>query len=159
MELDHHGNRSPRADPLARGVVMGLTLERGRDGLARYYLATLQGIALGTQHIIDVMQQAGHHVSRLFLCGGVTRNPLWLREYANATGRTLHLAAEEDAVTLGAALLGAVDSGEYPDFASAARQMVRPGAVVTADPEEQGFLQRNIASFYNCMMISNVPRP
>ncbi|MEN3257370.1 FGGY-family carbohydrate kinase [Sodalis endosymbiont of Spalangia cameroni] len=136
---DHHGNRSPRADPLARGAVFGLTLERGRDGLARQYLATLQGIALGTRHIIDVMQQAGHHVSRLFLCGGVTRNPLWLREYANATGRTLHLAAEEDVVTLGAALLGAVASGEYADFASAARQMVRPGAVIAADAEKHSF--------------------
>lgn len=69
-----------------------------------------------------------------FLCGGVTRNPLWLREYANATGRTLHLAAEEDAVTL-----GAVASGEYADFASAARQMGRPGAVVAADAEKQLF--------------------
>lgn len=31
---DHHGNRSPRANPHARGVVVGLTLEQGKDALS-----------------------------------------------------------------------------------------------------------------------------
>jgi len=34
---DHHGNRSPSANPQAKGLVVGLTLETGRDALARLY--------------------------------------------------------------------------------------------------------------------------
>src|SRR5471030_1701108 len=76
---DHHGNRSPRANPLARGAVTGLTLEQGPDALARLYLATLQAIAYGTRHIIDAMTTAGHHITRISTCSGITKNPLWLR--------------------------------------------------------------------------------
>lgn len=66
---DHHGNRSPRANPAAKGMVSGLTLESGRVALARYYLATLQSIAYGTRHIIDTLEDAGHQINRLVMCG------------------------------------------------------------------------------------------
>lgn len=98
---DHHGNRSPRANPGARGVVVGLTLEQGKDALARLYLATLQALAYGTRHIIESMNAAGHRIERIVMCGGGTKNPYWLRENADATGCEIHMVGEEDAVTLG----------------------------------------------------------
>lgn len=138
---DHHGNRSPRANPFARGVVSGLTLESGQDALARLYLATLQAIAYGTRHIIDTLGHAGHQIQRITACGGATKNPLWLREYANITGRDIWLSGEEDAVTLGAALMGAVACGSYPNLPQAAAAMVLSGGVVQADPATADFHQ------------------
>ncbi|MBK5074767.1 FGGY-family carbohydrate kinase [Budviciaceae bacterium CWB-B4] len=138
---DHHGNRSPRANPDARGMESGLSLETGLDALARRYLATLQSIAYGTRHIIDVLEESGHRIDRLILCGGATKNPLWLREYANATQRTIHLAKEEDAVTLGAALLGAVACGVFSDFSQAAGAMVRYGNSIKSDDSTASFHQ------------------
>ena len=110
---DHHGNRSPRADPLARGSVVGLTLETGEDALARLYLATVQALAYGTRHIVDCMNASGHRIERIVMCGGATKNALWLREHADAVDCDIHLAGEEDAVTLGAALLAATASGAF----------------------------------------------
>ncbi|MBS1156052.1 MAG: sugar kinase [Proteobacteria bacterium] len=136
---DHHGNRSPRANPAARGVVVGLTLEQGRDALARLYLATLQALAYGTRHIIESMNAAGHKVERIVMCGGGTKNPYWLREHADATGCTIHLVSEEDAVTLGAALMGAVACGAFPTMPAAAAEMVRPGGSIAARAETQAF--------------------
>ena len=136
---DHHGNRSPRANPHARGVVVGLTLEQGRDALARLYLATLQALAYGTRHIIDSMNTAGHKIERLVMCGGGTKNPYWLREHADATGCTIHLVSEEDAVTLGAALMGAVACGAFTSMPAAAAEMVRPGGQIAARPATKAF--------------------
>jgi FGGY-family pentulose kinase len=136
---DHHGNRSPRANPAARGMVVGLTLEQGKDALARIYLATLQALAYGTRHIIESMNAAGHRIERIVMCGGVTRNPYWLRENADATGCEIQLVSEEDAVTLGAALLGAVACGAFAALPAAAAAMVRPGGSVAARPQAKAF--------------------
>jgi FGGY-family pentulose kinase len=43
---DFHGNRSPRADPHAVGVISGLTLDASFDSLCRLYWRTAVGIAL-----------------------------------------------------------------------------------------------------------------
>ncbi|WP_316857927.1 FGGY-family carbohydrate kinase [uncultured Cohaesibacter sp.] len=136
---DHHGNRSPRANPHARGVVSGLTLETGRDALARLYLATLQAVAYGTRHIIEEMSKAGHSIDTLYVCGGATKNPIWLREYADITGRDIQMASEEDVVTLGAAILGAVASGDFSTIEQASAALVRSGQSVKADPSKAKF--------------------
>jgi FGGY-family pentulose kinase len=136
---DHHGNRSPRANPAARGVIVGLTLEQGKDALARLYLATLQALAYGTRHIVESMNAAGHKIERIVMCGGGTKNPIWLRENADATGCEIHLVSEEDAVTLGAALLGAVACGAFDSMPEAAAGMVRPGGSVAARTSTKGF--------------------
>jgi FGGY-family pentulose kinase len=136
---DHHGNRSPRADPQARGALIGLTLEGGRDGLARLYLATIQALAYGTRHIIDSMNAAGHRIERIVMCGGGTRNPLLLQEHADALGRDIHLVAEEDAVALGAALLAATACGAFADLSTAAAAMVRPGGRIDARATQRAF--------------------
>ncbi|MDR0379302.1 MAG: FGGY-family carbohydrate kinase [Candidatus Accumulibacter sp.] len=136
---DHHGNRSPRADPQARGVIVGLTLEQGADALSRRYLATLQALAYGTRHIIERMNAAGHCIERIVMCGGGTKNPYWLRENADATGCEIHLVSEEDAVTLGAALLGVVACQAFATLPEAAAALVRPGGSVKPRPATKAF--------------------
>jgi ribulose kinase len=136
---DHHGNRSPLADPRARGTVTGLTLEGGPDALARLYLATIQALAYGTRHIVETMNAAGHRIERIVICGGGTKNPLLLQEHADVLGAELHLVADEDAVTLGAALLAAVAGGAFADLPAAAAAMVRPGGRIAPRPQARSF--------------------
>jgi FGGY-family pentulose kinase len=136
---DHHGNRSPRADPLARGTMAGLTLESGPDALARRYLATIQALAYGTRHIIETLNRAGHRIERVVMTGGGIRNALSLREHADATGYDLNVGSEDQEVTRGAALLAATASGAFADLQAAAAGMVRPGATIHADPAEREF--------------------
>lgn len=127
---DHHGNRSPRADPSLRGMVSGLKLSDSLDQLALLYLATIQAIALGTRHILEAMNAEGYRIKTLFASGGDTKNPVFVREHADATGCRVVLPAEPEAVLLGAALLGAVAAGDQTSVLAAMGAMNRAGRVV-----------------------------
>lgn len=128
---DFHGNRSPRADPSLRGVVAGLTLSATEDDLARQYLATIQAVAHGTRHIVETLSQKGYAIRALFVCGGGTKNPVFLREHADITGCTLVLPKESEAVLLGSAVLGSVAAGRYRTVLEAMKAMNATGITIT----------------------------
>ncbi|MBS1053442.1 FGGY-family carbohydrate kinase [Gluconobacter kondonii] len=130
---DFHGNRSPHADPALKGMISGLTLSDTLDDLARLYLATVQGLAYGTKDIIDALNAKGYRIDTILATGGSTKNPVFLREHANATGCRILLPAESDSVLLGAAILGAVASGAYPDLRQAMARMSHAGDEIVPD--------------------------
>ena len=131
---DFHGNRSPLADPTLRGMISGLSLSAGVDDLACLYLATIQAIAYGTRHVVEALNRGGYGIDTIVATGGGTKNPVFLREHADATGCRIVLPRETEAVLLGAAILGAVAAKRLPDIGaataamSAAGQVIEPGA-------------------------------
>jgi FGGY-family pentulose kinase len=130
VQPDFHGNRSPRADATLRGMVSGLGLSATRDDLALLYLATVQAVAYGTRHIIETLNDGGYTIDTILACGGGTKNPVFLREHADATGCALVLPREPEAVLLGAAVLGAVAGGVYRGIRAAMAAMSAAGTVI-----------------------------
>lgn len=49
-------------------------------------LCVLLWFQLGTLHILEAMKEAGHDIRTLFLCGGLSKNSLFVQIHANATG-------------------------------------------------------------------------
>jgi len=143
----HHGNRSPRADPTLRGVISGLRLSAALDDLALLYLATIQAIAYGTRHIVEALNATGYAVDTIMASGGGTKNRVFLQAHADATGCRVVLPAEPEAVLLGAAVLGAVAGGAYPDVRTAMGAMTRAGRVIEPDPAVAGYHQAKYAVF------------
>ncbi|NCC52012.1 MAG: ribulokinase [Spartobacteria bacterium] len=131
-----HGNRSPRANPSLRGMIAGLRLSDTMDDLALLYLATIQAIACGTRHIIDEMNNNGYRINTIFACGGGTRNPVFLREHADATGCRIVLPEEQDAVLLGSAILGAAASGDAGSVLDAMQAMSRVQTIAEPGGED-----------------------
>jgi len=125
-----HGNRSPRANPTLRGMISGLRLIASQEELALHYLASIQAIAYGTRHIIEVMNVNGYSIDTIFACGGGTMNPVFLREHADATGCRIVLPEEREAVLLGSAILGAVASGCFNSVVEAMAAMNRVGRII-----------------------------
>jgi len=121
------GNRSPNADPTARGIINGLTLDESVETVAKLYYATIQAIAYGTRHIIEEMNRHGYRISRIHACGGGTKNPLWLQEHADITGCEILLPKEPEAVPLGAAMLAAVGAGKFSSIQEASVRMGHVG--------------------------------
>ncbi|XP_040216758.1 FGGY carbohydrate kinase domain-containing protein isoform X2 [Rana temporaria] len=144
---DFHGNRSPLADVTLKGMIVGLTLSKGLDDLALLYLATLRGIALGTRHIIEAMKTSGHAVSSLFMCGGLSKNPLFVQVHADVTGLPVILSKEVESVLVGAAILGACASSDFSSIQEAMQKMGRVGNVVLPDPELRRFYEKKFGVF------------
>jgi FGGY-family pentulose kinase len=136
---DHHGNRSPRADPSLRGMVSGLSLSASVDALALQYLATIQAIAHGTRHIIATMNAHGHRIGAVVATGGDSKNPLFLREHADATGVPILLPKEPEAVLLGSAILAACAAGRFPDVLAAMTQMSSVACSIEPNPAARTF--------------------
>ncbi len=145
VQPDFHGNRSPRADASLRGVVSGLGLSATADDLARIYLAAIQAVAYGTRHIVGEMNKKGYSIDTLMVCGGGTKNPVFLREHADITGCQMVLPEEPEAVLLGSAVLASVAAGQHRTVASAmaamnvAAQVIRPAGSRVRDYHARKF--------------------
>ncbi len=139
VDPDFLGNRSPRADSSLKGTITGLPLAAGADDLARLYLATVQAVAYGTRHIVETLNASGYAIDTILASGGGTKNPVFLREHADATGCRVVLPREEDAVLLGAAILGRVASGDAGGMRDAMSAMTSPGRVIEPDRRARGF--------------------
>ncbi|MGI9436198.1 MAG: FGGY-family carbohydrate kinase [Geminicoccaceae bacterium] len=144
---DFHGNRSPLADPHAVGVISGLTLEKSPEALARLYFRTAVGIALGTRHILDVLNAEGYDIDCMHIAGGHTKNPLLLELYADTTGCNVIVPDEEDAVLLGAAIVAASAAGIHPDLGTAAAAMTKVGGVIEPAAERRAAYDRDYRVF------------
>ncbi|XP_077222375.1 FGGY family of carbohydrate kinase isoform X2 [Tasmannia lanceolata] len=127
---DFHGNRSPIADPKSKGMVYGLTLDTSEKQLALLYLATVQGIAYGTRHIVEHCNSHGHKIDTLLACGGLAKNPLYIQEHADIVGCPVILPRESESVLLGAAIVGAVAAKRYSGLHDGMKALNAAGQVI-----------------------------
>jgi L-ribulokinase len=127
-----NGNRSVLVDHHLSGVVAGLTLATRPPDI---YRALIESTAFGTRVIIDAFGEAGIGVRELVIAGGLMRNELIMRIYADVTRRPLGLIRSQQGPALGSAIHAAVAAGAYPDVPAAARAMGgHRRAVYTPDP-------------------------
>ena len=85
------------------------------------------------------MNRSGYKIDTLYVTGGGTKNPLWLQEHADATGCTIILPHEPEAVLLGSAILAATAAGIYEDIYHAMQGMSCVGGTVQPRPETAAY--------------------
>ena len=117
------GERTPHADPDARGAFTGLSLRHDRGALVR---AVLEGVAFGLRDCLDVVLDVGAAPTIARASGGGARNELWLRIVASVLELPVERLAIEEGAAYGAALLGGVAGGVFADPGEAVSACVRP---------------------------------
>jgi xylulokinase len=115
------GERTPHADPHARGAFVGLTLGHGRGTLVR---AVLEGVAYGLRDSLELLRELGVRPEVGRVSGGGARSRLWLEIVASALGLPLERTAVEEGAAYGAALLAGVAAGVFPDVNEAVEASV-----------------------------------
>jgi len=126
------GNRTPHTDPHSRGAIHGLSLKHGRAHLFR---AAIEGVAFGSELILETMRASGFKPERIVVAGGATRSDLWLQIHADVSNLPLTLTEVADAPLLGCAILASVGCGLNPDVQTAVDHMVKVARLI--EPESR----------------------
>ncbi|BAS27960.1 xylulokinase [Limnochorda pilosa] len=117
-----NGERTPHADPHARGVWFGLSSAHRREDLIR---AVLEGVAYGLKDSLEILRSLGMEIEALRALGGGARSPLWRQILADVLQVPIARLNVDEGPGYGAALLAGVGSGVWADVAEAADATVR----------------------------------
>lgn len=116
------GERTPHADPLARGAFVGLTT--GHD-LRHMTRAVLEGVAYGLRDSLDLMVAAGvAKPSAIRASGGGIRSELWRQILADVLEAEIEAVPTEEGAAFGAGILAAIGAGWHTDVSGAVDAMV-----------------------------------
>jgi xylulokinase len=96
------GERTPHADPDARGVFVGLSLRHNRGALVR---AVLEGVAFGLRDSLELLRELGVKPEVGRVSGGGARSELWRAIVSSVLDLPLELTAVTEGAAYGAALL------------------------------------------------------
>jgi len=138
------GERTPHADPDARGAFTGLTLRHDRGALAR---ATLEGVAYGLRDSLELLRDLGVDARAGRLSGGGSASSLWSRIVASVLGIPLERTESQEGSAFGAALLAGVRSGVFADVAEAVERCVRGRDRIEPDPLWTAAYERGYARY------------
>ena len=138
------GERTPHADPEARGAFVGLTLRHDRGALVR---ATLEGVADGLRDSLELLRSLGVEAELGRVSGGGARSELWLKITASVLGVPLERTIAEEGAAYGAALLGAVKAGIFADAHEAVAACVRVRDRIDPDPSWQAAYEDGYARY------------
>jgi xylulokinase len=124
------GERTPHADPFARGVFFGLDLSKKREHLVR---SVMEGVVFALDDSVRLMRELDVPMERVVSGGGGARSDLWRSMQADVFGLPIARAGQADSAMLGAAMLAGVASGVYGSIDEAASVSVWNGEPLEPD--------------------------
>ncbi len=125
------GERTPHADPYARGAFVGLTLRHGRAHMIR---AVLEGVAMGLRDCLEIVRGMDLPVTQMRVSGGGARSLLWRQILADVFALETVTVSTLEGAAFGAALLAGVGCGVYGSVVSACDATVAVVDRISPDP-------------------------
>jgi xylulokinase len=116
------GERTPHADPHARGAWIGLTLRHGREHLVR---SVIEGATYAMRDCLEIIRGMKIPVKEIRLSGGGARSEFWRQVQADVYGQKVVTINAEEGPAFGAALIAAAGTGAYKDVVEACEATIR----------------------------------
>jgi xylulokinase len=124
------GERTPHADPDAKGAWIGLTVRHGRAHLIR---SVLEGATFAMRDSLEIIKGMGVPIKQIRLSGGGARSKFWRQLQADIYGHKVVTINAEEGPAYGVALLAMVGTGAYKDIGEACDATIRVVTETGAD--------------------------
>lgn len=135
------GERTPHADPHARGCWIGLSLRHGRSALIR---SIMEGATYAMRDCLEIINEMRIPIREIRLSGGGARSDFWRQMQADVYGRRVSMINVEEGPAFGAALLAAAGTGRYKSVVEACTATVK----VTSSTDPQAEAKRIYTKSY-----------
>jgi len=116
------GERTPHADPFARGCFVGLTLAHTRGHLVR---SVLEGVTYSMRDSLEIFHNLDIPVKQIRASGGGSKSPFWRQIQADVFGQRVVTINSEEGPAFGVALLAAVGGGEFKNIQEACKSAIK----------------------------------
>jgi len=116
-----NGNRTPYVNGSLKGMISGLNLGTKPEEI---YRALIEATAYGTRRIIEIYEENGIVIKRLYATGGIAeKDEMLMQIYADVTGKEIFLSDTAFGCAYGSAVLGSVNQNGYGTIFEAAEKM------------------------------------
>ncbi len=116
------GERTPHADPDARGAWIGLSPRHGRQHLVR---AVMEGVTYALRDSLELIRGMGVPVGQVRVSGGGSRSAFWRQMMADVFGAPAATINASEGGALGVALLAMVGTGRHKTIEAACEAGIR----------------------------------
>jgi xylulokinase len=125
-----NGERTPHADPSARGSFVGLNLTHTRGHMTR---AVMEGVTFALRDSLAIIEGLGVPVKEIRASGGGSKNPMWRQMQADVFGKKISTLKVEQGAAYGVALLAAVGDGAYRNIVEACKATIEVASQTPVD--------------------------
>lgn len=126
------GERTPHADPNARGAWIGLSLRHGSAHLIR---SVMEGASYAMRDCLEIVNEMKIPIREIRLSGGGARSEFWRQMQSDLYGRRVVTTNAEEGPAYGAALLAAAGTGAYKGVVEACTATIKN--VTSTDPQAE----------------------
>ncbi len=126
------GERTPHADPNARGAWIGLSLRHGSAHLIR---SVMEGASYAMRDCLEIVNDMKIPIREIRLSGGGARSEFWRQMQSDLYGRRVVTTNAEEGPAYGAALLAAAGTGAYKGVVEACTATIKN--VTSTDPQAE----------------------
>lgn len=146
------GERTPHMDSKARGMFFGLTMDHGREDMAR---AVMEGIVFAMKSGMDVLEDMGVRCERIIAAGGGARSDVWLQMQADIFEHEVCRSASKEQACMGAAITAAIGAGTFDNYHDACARCVEPSTQIFVPKVENVRVYRRMYPVFKDLYASN----
>ncbi len=140
------GERTPHADPHARGSFLGMSTRSTRAHLTR---AVVEGVTCSLREVLVLIRQTGARTDRIRLSGGGARSPFWRQLLTDAFDLPTATVDQLDGAAYGAALIAGVGANLWANIESATAHIRESNSTsVSCDADQFQMIARRYADAY-----------